>query len=398
MGKSSLKVASFFSGCGGFDYGFVNDGFCSIGSYDIDPDAVRHLEANFCGPVYQANLENGIPNEGDFKKVDAIIAGPPCQGFSTAGKRDFNDERNHLLPLTAELAVRLNPKVLVVENVRGVLSGKHKEYWERLVTTMRDNGFRTHTLKINTLDLGLPQTRNRVLLFAWRTKNESTFSIPHTYDKTLFKTLSGVSKLPNHKPKLLRVGTTEFKIAQKIKQGQKLCNVRAGNNSVPAWEIPDVFGKTNAKERTVLEMVRRLRRTQRSRSFGDADPVSYQRLREALGGDFVAIVDSLINKGYLRTIGTEIDLAGTFNGKYRRLAWSQPSYTVDTRFGSARYFLHPNRDRGFTVREAARIQGFPDNYIFSGSEKSQYRVIGNAVPIPLSKFAANICKELLGVQ
>ena len=70
---------------------------------------------------------------------------------------------------------------------------------------------------------------------------------------------------------------------------------------------------------------------------------------------------------------------------------------MDTRFGSSRYFLHPSQQRGFTVREAARIQGFADSYVFRGSEQAQYRVIGNAVPPPLGEVAADLAKRLLGM-
>lgn len=108
-------------------------------------------------------------------------------------------------------------------------------------------------------------------------------------------------------------------------------------------------------------------------------------------------MDSLIHKGYIRRTGDECDLVGTFNGKYRRLSWSEPSYTVDTRFGAPRYFLHPDEQRGFTVREAARIQGFRDDYIFHGNEAAQYRVIGNAVPPPLAVQAAEFTRQLLDV-
>ena len=105
---------------------------------------------------------------------------------------------------------------------------------------------------------------------------------------------------------------------------------------------------------------------------------------------------ALTEKGYLKSVEGGVDLVGTFNGKFRRLAWDKPSCTVDTRFGSPRYFLHPSQQRGFTVREAARIQGFDDSYIFAGSEKSQYRLIGNAVPPPLGELAAKFAKRLLG--
>ncbi len=97
----------------------------------------------------------------------------------------------------------------------------------------------------------------------------------------------------------------------------------------------------------------------------------------------------------MREIGDTHDLTGAFNGKYRRLSWDKPSNTVDTRFGSPTYFLHPEEQRGFTVREAARIQGFPDSFIFSGTEKEQYQMVGNAVPPPMAKKIALQIRKLL---
>ena len=173
--------------------------------------------------------------------------------------------------------------------------------------------------------------------------------------------------------------------------------MRGGENSVATWDIPEVFGMITKNERTVLELLRRLRRQDRKRDNGDADPVSFARLEAALGAQFRFHVDALLRKGYLRRIAGKVDLVGTFNGKFRRLAWNKPSCTVDTRFGSPRYFLHPSQQRGFTVREAARIQGFNDNYMFHGSEGGQYRIIGNAVPPPLGALAASITKRLPGI-
>ncbi len=161
------------------------------------------------------------------------------------------------------------------------------------------------------------------------------------------------------------------------------------------WDIPEVFGEITDHERTVLELLRRLRRQERQRDHGDADPVSLKRLEAALGDQFHRLVEGLIAKRYLKRVDDAVDLVGTFNGKFRRLAWGKPSCTVDTRFGSPRYFLHPSLQRGFTVREAARIQGFRDNYVFLGSEQAQYRMIGNAVPPPLGEFAATIVKHLI---
>ena len=398
MKNGRKTFASLFSGCGGFDIGFAASGFQSKGAFDIDANAVANFGANVEGPVNRVDLTQGIPDEHTLFDIDALIAGPPCQGFSTAGKRRVDDDRNHLLTLTGVLARRIYPKVLVVENVSGALSGEHARYLNELDNSMRMAGYRTHTMRCQVANLGMAQLRRRVLFFAWRTGKDFEFTIPQLPASDLRSVITGASRQPNHKPTILAQNSREWLIAKKIKPGQKLSNVRGGENAVATWDIPEVFGKITVHERTVLEMLRRLRRQDRQRDHGDADPVSMTRLEAALGAPFHRLVDGLIAKGYLKRIDGGIDLIGTFNGKFRRLAWNKPSCTVDTRFGSPRYFLHPSQQRGFTVREAARIQGFSDNYVFRGSEQAQYRVIGNAVPPSLGEMAAGFVKELLGVS
>ncbi|WP_411827518.1 DNA cytosine methyltransferase [Luteolibacter sp. AS25] len=391
-----MTFASLFSGCGGFDLGFTSSGFRSKGAYDLDPEAVKNFRSNVSEEICCTDLTNGIPNEKSLKDVDVIIAGPPCQGFSTAGKRLIDDKRNHLLTLTGTLALRVSPKVLIVENVSGALSGEHAKYFKALDEMMKDAGYLTRTLRCQTSDLGMAQIRRRVLFLAWRTKRNADFETYLLPASNLRKVLAGACKQKNHRPTPLEPSGKDALIAKRILPGQKLSNVRGGKNAVATWDIPEVFGDITEHERTVLELLRRLRRQERARDFGDADPVSIRRLEAALGEPFHHLLEGLIAKRYLRRIDDTVDLVGTFNGKYRRLAWDKPSCTVDTRFGSPRYFLHPSRQRGFTVREAARIQGFPDSYVFSGGEHAQYRLIGNAVPPPLGSLAANLAKQLLG--
>ena len=202
--------------------------------------------------------------------------------------------------------------------------------------------------------------------------------------------LLAVDGLHNHEIVSLDHSSADYKIAAKLKPGQKLSNVREGPRAVHTWEIPEVFGRTNKYERTVLHQVIRLRRQNRIRDFGDADPVSTQLLNDLFGSK---TLENLVKKGYLKKIGECHDLVGTFNGKYRRLHFDEPSYTVDTRFGNPRSFLHPTENRGFSVREAARIQGFPDEFIFSGTSAQQFRMIGNAVPPPMAENIALYLKE-----
>lgn len=395
MYNGTLNFASLFSGCGGFDIGFIQEGFKPQAAYDWDSEAVENYKANVSENILNVDLTLGVPNDHKLQGIDVLIAGPPCQGFSTAGKRRIDDDRNHLLTLTGRLASRISPKVLVVENVAGALSGAHARYWNELDSTMRAAGYRTTTIRCQASDLGMAQLRKRVLFFAWKTSRDIDFDIPNLPASNLGLVLARLKNQKNHHPLLLCPESREWKIANRIMPGQKLSNVRAGVNSVATWEIPEVFGEITENERTVLEVLRRLRRQDRQRDFGDADPVSFARLEAALGGHFRRLVDGLIAKGYLRQVEDKLDLVGTFNGKYRRLSWDKPGCTVDTRFGSPRYFLHPSEHRGFTVREAARIQGFDDKYLFCGRESGQYRVIGNAVPPPLGRLAAKFAKRLL---
>ena len=204
--------------------------------------------------------------------------------------------------------------------------------------------------------------------------------------------MSGVG---NHEPKQLKRGSDDYAIALRIKPHQKLCNVRGGDRAVPTWEIPSVFGETSAVERGVLVTIQKLRRQLRRRDHGDADPLSLIEISEHFGRDVSDVVANLLKKGYLRKCGDRFDLAHTFNGKYRRLAWEHITPAVDTRFGEPRYFLHPEEHRGLSVREAARIQGFPDDFLFAGSRLAQYRMVGNAVPPPLARQIAIAIRDQL---
>jgi DNA (cytosine-5)-methyltransferase 1 len=396
MNNGKYQYLSLFSGCGGFDLGFLSKGYIPIGAFDCDPEAVRNYSHNINAPAHIVDLRQGIPHLDMFKDIDVLIAGPPCQGFSIAGKRQVHDERNNLLTLTGHFACQARPKVLVVENVPGALIGKHRQYWNQLDESMRFAGYRTHTINYKCTDIGMSQRRSRIFLFAWRTSRDINFEIKKEKPGTLRECLGGVDGKLNHQPQMLKSNSTDWRIARKIKPGQKLCNVRGGLNSVATWDIPEVFGQVSDEERTVLELLRRLRRRERQRSTGDADPVSFQRLENALGSRFHRLIEALLKKKYLRKVDGGIDLVGTFNGKYRRLSWNEPSYTVDTRFGSPRFFLHPAKNRGFTVREAARLQGFSDSYIFNGNITAQFRLIGNAVPPPLGATAADFVTILLG--
>lgn len=394
--KSQPKVASLFSGCGGFDLGFQIAGYQSVGAFDICPDVLNVFRNNVHENCTLADLTTASVTRTSVGRPDVVIAGSPCQGFSTLGLNKTTDPRNSLYIRGAQIAARLAPKAIVLENVGGILSSKMRSHLASAISCIEAAGYFTRIIQLKCADHGVAQIRKRVFLFASKSKSALLeLQLELRPKQSLRKVLSGVQRLPNHAPKELIPTSDEFKIACQIKPHQKLCNVRGGERSVPTWEIPTVFGRTTKREREILCILRRLRRQIRTRTIGDADPVMLSDLNAAHGTNVRETTARLVEKGYIRKIGRRFDLTNTFNGKFRRLSYSHPSPAVDTKFGTPAYFLHPAENRGFSVREAARIQGFPDDFVFEGTISKQFQMIGNAVPVPVAECVGEAVKRFL---
>jgi len=390
------SFVSLFSGCGGFDKGFIDQGFKCLGAYDIDPIAVEVYNQNIGNYAKVYDLSTAELPENIKGSIDIVLSGSPCQGFSTVGKRRVEDPRNKLLLVGGKIAVSLNAKYFIAENVMGSVSGEHKLYWNELEKYMIDNGYRVEFHKCDATKIGLPQSRKRIIMIAFKGEEKVDIEMPLFEPVSLKDIFNNIDNAPNHDKEYLSVNSSEYKIALKIKPGQKLSNVRGGERSVHTWNIPTVFGQISQIEEQILLEIMSLRRKIRNRNFGDADPVDITILKSRYDHDISENLKALIAKGYIRdTGGNTIDLAHTFNGKYRRLCYTKVSPTVDTRFGNPKYFLHPEEHRAITVREAARIQGFPDNFIFKGNKAEQYRMIGNAVPPKMSHWLAAQLNKIL---
>lgn len=394
MSNNALTFVSLFSGCGGLDIGFEQAGFRGLAAFDIEQSAIDTHNANLKTHGHLVDLAATSSLKNKVASPAVVIAGPPCQGFSTLGLRRLDDPRNSLIVIGTRLAIDLRPKVIVLENVTGALSGDHQSYWREAELLLKNAGYLMKTQKVTSSDFGVPQIRRRVVMIAWKGKGEHP-KVQTTRHITLADVLCKMKGLKNHAPKTLGKGTTEFKIARRIGQHQKLCNVRCGDRAIPTWDIPEVFGKTTSTEQEILRAVQRLRRQIRQRETGDADPVLARDIAERCGRNVEAQIAGLCEKGYLRRIGRRFDLAHTFNGKFRRLSREHTAPAVDTRFGEPRYFLHPEEHRGLSVREAARIQGFPDDFEFFGPRSAQFRMVGNAVPPPLAHQIAIAIREHL---
>lgn len=389
--SAGWNAVSLFAGGGGLDLGFLMEGIRTESAYDDSRKAIRSHCANLPSSGFVADLARYTP-EG---RCDLLLAGAPCQGFSTVGRRAVSDPRNALLMRVGDVALKTRPRVVVVENVPAALSGAHRQIWENLEDRLRINGYNVRRLVLTGEDSGLAQRRKRLFLLAWIGSDCVRMDIAAVRSPGLTSVLADVEFAEGHIVQPLADTDPMAIVARAIPPGAKLCNVRQSSRAVPTWSIPRVFGATSSEERTLLVAVSILRRRKRIRKYGDGDPVSPEALRQELGRDPEPDVQRLVEAGYLREIDGRYELRHTYNGRYRRLCWQEASPTVDTHFGRPDLFLHPDENRGMSVREAARIQGFPDAYQLPSSTKDGYQIIGNAVPPPMAARLASFIREAL---
>jgi len=375
-----LKFVSLFCGGGGLDIGFIKAGLQPVAAYDIAPSAIAHYKHNIGSHGQVCDLSQKIKIDHE---CDVVVAGAPCQGFSTIGKRDYHDPRNQLLAAAVNHALHLTPRAIVLENVPGLMSGGHRVYLEKAIQKLRRGGYNVTIQLIDGTKIGLAQARKRVVVIATKEKVEVDIVQDGSKRNSLGNVLKEIDGTSDHDP--LFLSGEKYSISERISEGMKLCDVRGGESSVHTWNIPEVYGVTTPAEREVLLCIMRLRRSIRSRTFGDADPVDVLEVEKVIGRSVKKNISDLLRKNYLREVGGRIDLKRTFNGKYRRAKRDGVSFTVDTKFGDPSYFLHPWEARGFTIREAARIQGFPDSYAFMGSQAQKFKLLGNAVPPPMAE-------------
>ena len=388
---SDWTVASLFSGCGGFDIGFQQEGFRLIGAYDHDKFVVNMYNDNVAQVAHVCDLAVDTPHI----RPDVLLAGSPCQGFSTAGKRRLDDPRNDLLTRAATIATTLKPTIFILENVPGATYGEHAKKWNQVEALMTNAGYSIKRFAADGPSSGVPQIRKRIFLIAWRYNLKVKSKPELRKSPPLSDILTDVEGLSGHDPLPFPRGSRNHLIARKISPGQKLCNVRCSAAAVPTWDIPEVFGAITTSERELLTALIKLRRRNRRRKTGDADPVLPSTINTHLKRPCECDIEQLLLKDYLRQIGPYIDLTHTYNGKFRRLPVEGISPTVDTSFGNPRLFLHPLVDRGLTPREAARIQGFDDNFAIPNGRRRAFRMIGNAVPPPMGARIAQFVRDAI---
>lgn len=354
---------SLFAGAYGLDLGLEKAGFQTVSLVEIEPDATKTISINrpHLSPctvprdICQVNAHTLLQEAGKIlglnrplraDEVDLVTGGPPCQPFSTAGKRgSVGDPRGSLFMEFIRIVDEIKPRFFIMENVKGLLSSpiRHRSHDRRglgypqlepdempgsalqvILAEMKRIGYEVVYDLLNTADYGVPQCRERVIFIGYKSNDSVTLPLPThslkgTGKKPKWLTLrEGLKDLVDFPPEFVPYSESRLKYLRLLTAGQN-------------WK--DLPSELKAA---------------------------------AMGGAY-------------KSEGGKV-------GFYRRLAWEKPSPTVTTSpHQKATDMCHPDELRPLSVRECARIQTFPDDWVFYGSTASKYRQIGNAVPVLLGK-------------
>lgn len=332
---NGLSALSLFSGCGGFSLGFSWAGFAVKGFVELEAGLRKIYRSNFpdaieCGSNITEVTSSQLSSLGrQIGEVDVIIGGPPCQGFSLSGKRDVNDPRNTLFKHYLRFVDQFRPKMAILENVRLLTSMKNDQggyVREDILTEFAKHGYKVQFFEINAKNYGVPQHRERVLFVAVADDCGFNPSLPEP-SFGIINDLFGTMKPP-------RTFADACSDLEYLESGQK--------------SKKDIYHAAVNHPSHVVEW---LWNTPQGKSAHDnEDP----NLRPPSG----------------------------YNTTYKRQIWNEPAATVQTTFGmiSGCRNVHPIATRSLTIREAARIQSFPDTYKFTGTAGTIRTGIGNAVP------------------
>ena len=347
MKTNKPRVLDIFCGAGGFSEGFRQAEYEIVAGIDNDTQALQTYGHNFGSKkailwdlARACDLTKSPEKKNIFKKIDVIIGGPPCQGFSIAGKRKASDPRNELYRAYFDLIKCIKPKAVVIENVPTMKSLFGGSYFHSIVGDLEKIGFEVSHEILSAEKYGIPQKRRRLIIVGVL-KKLAPFSFPKPVqgdrqitcreaisDLPLLEGSAGADEMPYHRP-------PENHYQKTIRNG---CHVLTNHWAVIHTE----------KTKKIISMV--------------PDGGNYKSLPEKLWPT------------------RKVNIAWT------RMNSNSPCFTIDA--GHNHHF-HYKANRVPTVRECARIQSFPDHFVFIGNKTSQFRQVGNAVPPVLGREIAN---------
>lgn len=361
--SNTFKVVDLFAGVGGLSYGFSSlDDFQVVGANEILKPMAQ---------AYRLNHPKIEMFEGDIKdfgkkalksklgavvpQIDLVVGGPPCQAYSTVGKRLLDDPRGALFQEYFRILQELKPKAFIFENVKGLISMNSGELIHTIVELFETLGYKIQFQLLNAANFGVPQLRERVIIVG--TKQGLKFEFPHETHR------DPESKATLFNSKLLPWRTLGDAIGD-------LPQIASGQESIEYDSDPQ-------------NDFQRLMRRNAPKKLMDHNAPNHN-------SQLIKLMNALPEGGSPKDLPKHLRPKSGFPNTYSRLWWHRPSTTVTRNLGtpSSSRCIHPYCARGLTTREGARIQCFPDKYQFFGSRSDRNLQIGNAVPTFLSQALA----------
>ena len=359
--KQKLTCVDLFCGAGGFSKGFLDAGYNVVLGVDNDEAALKTFQMNH-GQTNTLKLDlfdrdniNRILHHLDsvgINDLDVLIGGPPCQGFSYAGKMEIDDKRNFLYLAMVELTSRLKPKAVLLENVLAMVESHGGIGAKRIIDDFSNIGYKMICKVLFAPDYGVPQIRKRVFFVGLRDASLSfEFPLPNTDSDHYITTEEAIGDLPslqNEDGTIFRGDIEQEYMTKPKSQYQRTMrkNMKIVYNHIGSIPIE--------KTRKMISLV--------------PEGKNYLALPEEYRGMY------------------------KYHEALTRYHSKKPSLTINT---GHRSHFHYKWNRIPTVRESARLQSFPDDFIFYGSQSEQFKQVGNAVPPLLGKAIAEQLKKYL---
>lgn len=357
------KFIDLFCGCGGLSLGFEMAGFTAVAGVDFKESAINTYRENFpnakaiCADISSIDREHIRDIFGDLSEIDVIIGGPPCQGFSNANKNyvELDDPRNKLFFEFVKFVELIQPKVVLIENVPQIITkdnGYAKRRIEEIFTGM--NYFVTNEV-LDASQYGVPQKRLRNFFVITK---ECEFDMGSILREKVIPTV--------------KEAIGDLYVFEDITSDKKIVE------SMPQTEFQKYL-RNNADKELLNHDIHYPAKIQQER-------ISYV----PQGGNWRDVPEKL----WVTKRTTQTGRTNRHSSAYKRLKENDVSVTIDAGNQHSNYY-HPIFNRIPTVREAARIQSFPDHFVFRGTMTEQYLQVGNAVPPLLAKHIAEAIRKRL---
>ncbi|MER7676530.1 DNA cytosine methyltransferase [Streptomyces sp. NPDC096934] len=378
FGKGKRLAVDLFSGAGGLSYGVQQAGWTLAAAVDFDQRALETHRANFPGLTLHMDLGDPAKRRELLKllepaEIDLVAGGPPCQPFSRAGRnkirdlvanhnRDPEDHRKKLWRSYLDVVKEIRPRVVLMENVPDMGLGDDFSVIRTIEEELEELHYATQVRLVDAWSYGVPQHRKRLILLARNDVDRFEWAAPQPVRTTLRDAIGDLPEL--EVVPLERVGEREMPYREPADMAPFAKGMREGAPEGLVWD----------------HMTRRVR---------EDDHIIFSVM------DHTTLYSDLRKKLKPEQWKFQRYNAEQYTDKYKKLPWDDLSRTITAHIAKDGYwYIHPEQLRTLTVREAARVQTFPDGFRFAGTRSDAFRQIGNAVPPMLGRAAAEVLKPV----